>query len=232
MDQPPRKNLGAPKKNDRICGMIGFCQRCHWELPPKIPGPGRCRKWCARCAVIEKKRSMNRSSNAAKARRYREDPVFRGLMLERRRLRDVRAKADLCRWEDDGGVVIPSKDVGPLERRCSQCCEVKPLGWFVKNGSGTLTSACRICRKARRSRSRYLRRARIKGADRIRGLDIRAIGERQNWRCACGCGVVIRYEYHIDHKIPIAKGGEHTLRNLQLMNPLCNLRKGTKMPIF
>lgn len=36
--------------------------------------------------------------------------------------------------------------------------------------------------------------------------------------------------YHIDHIIPLSKGGEHQLHNLVLSCPTCNLKKGNKDP--
>lgn len=52
--------------------------------------------------------------------------------------------------------------------------------------------------------------------------------ERQRWLCACGCGRSLYLGYHIDHVVPIARGGAHELANLQLLAPICNLRKGAR----
>lgn len=38
-------------------------------------------------------------------------------------------------------------------------------------------------------------------------------------------------KYHIDHYIPLSKGGEHTLSNLVISCPTCNLKKNAKDPI-
>jgi 5-methylcytosine-specific restriction endonuclease McrA len=37
-------------------------------------------------------------------------------------------------------------------------------------------------------------------------------------------------DVHVDHVIPLAKGGPHTYENLQILPALANKRKGTKLP--
>jgi hypothetical protein len=37
-------------------------------------------------------------------------------------------------------------------------------------------------------------------------------------------------KYHIDHKVPFSKGGDNSLRNLEVRDKHDNLRKGNKMP--
>jgi 5-methylcytosine-specific restriction endonuclease McrA len=64
--------------------------------------------------------------------------------------------------------------------------------------------------------------------ERITAADLRLIGERQGWRCGCGCGRVIRHEYHVDHKVALSRGGAHVRANLQLLAAICNLKKGSR----
>jgi 5-methylcytosine-specific restriction endonuclease McrA len=56
------------------------------------------------------------------------------------------------------------------------------------------------------------------------------IGDAQKWRCAI-CGTGIRDGYHVDHIMPIARGGKHEPRNIQLLCESCNVRKNAKDPI-
>lgn len=57
---------------------------------------------------------------------------------------------------------------------------------------------------------------------------IKAKGKLQNWQCAyCKCD--ISKSYHVDHIIPLSKGGEHAAENVQLTCPSCNVRKSNKL---
>lgn len=44
------------------------------------------------------------------------------------------------------------------------------------------------------------------------------------------CGVDCAKVYHVDHVVPLSKGGTHTLDNLCIACPTCNLRKNAMMP--
>ena len=45
------------------------------------------------------------------------------------------------------------------------------------------------------------------------------------------CNVKLNEDFHIDHYIPIKKGGTHELSNLVISCKTCNLKKHTKDPI-
>ena len=50
----------------------------------------------------------------------------------------------------------------------------------------------------------------------------------QNGLCTyCKCD--IKLKYHVDHIIPLAKGGEHEPSNIQILCPSCNVRKSAKL---
>jgi len=48
--------------------------------------------------------------------------------------------------------------------------------------------------------------------------------------CAC-CGASLADGYHLDHIMPIAKGGQNSDDNVQLLTPTCNLKKKDLDPI-
>lgn len=75
------------------------------------------------------------------------------------------------------------------------------------------------------------RRARIVSAEGSHTPeDIRWLENTQKMRCAC-CSTKLSQGYHIDHIVPLARGGSNDRRNLQLLCPPCNLSKSHKDPI-
>jgi 5-methylcytosine-specific restriction endonuclease McrA len=78
------------------------------------------------------------------------------------------------------------------------------------------------------------RRAKVAGTGgRHSTKDIESLLKMQKGRCANpSCKKDIkRGGYHIDHIIPVSKGGSNSARNLQLLCPVCNHRKHAKHPI-
>lgn len=37
-------------------------------------------------------------------------------------------------------------------------------------------------------------------------------------------------DWHLEHKVPLSKGGEHSYRNTAVSHPACNLSKGARLP--
>lgn len=77
------------------------------------------------------------------------------------------------------------------------------------------------------------RRARISLAPVVETITQRQIDNlfvKQRGRCAaCKKPMTL---YHMDHIKPLAKGGEHTIRNMQLLHPECNIRKADHDPVM
>ncbi|MCY4531177.1 MAG: HNH endonuclease [Gammaproteobacteria bacterium] len=53
--------------------------------------------------------------------------------------------------------------------------------------------------------------------------------EQQHGRCAFRwCGASLDEGYHVDHIVPLSRGGTHEPGNVQLLCPRCNISKGAK----
>lgn len=75
------------------------------------------------------------------------------------------------------------------------------------------------------------RRARIAGASgSYNKLDIAWLMFEQNGLCVSCRTPFVESGYHVDHIMPISKGGANSRENLQLLCPTCNRRKGAKHP--
>lgn len=75
-----------------------------------------------------------------------------------------------------------------------------------------------------------VRRGNINGRERLPRGTVSRIGDAQRWRCAI-CRRSIRKRFQADHVEPVTRGGRHEGRNIQLLCPTCNMRKGAKDPI-
>ena len=59
---------------------------------------------------------------------------------------------------------------------------------------------------------------------------INSLKKTQKHKCI-NCKKSIKIDMHIDHIIPIAKGGSNDIKNIQLLCPKCNIKKGKIDPI-
>lgn len=72
-------------------------------------------------------------------------------------------------------------------------------------------------------------RKRENGCTLTRGLTSRLF-KLQRGKCPC-CGKPLGKDYHIDHKKPLALGGQNVDSNIQLLRAICNMQKGAKDPV-
>ncbi len=55
--------------------------------------------------------------------------------------------------------------------------------------------------------------------------------EMQRWKCAVCAHSIKKGGYHLDHIMPLARGGTNHRENLQVLCPACNLSKSAKHPV-
>lgn len=105
---------------------------------------------------------------------------------------------------------------------------------YRERNAEKVASSRRAWKEANPSRVREYastRRAHMRGTGgRLQKGTVKMLLEKQKMKCAC-CKTSIKNGYHVDHIIPLAKGGSHQARNIQLLCPNCNLSKGAKHPI-
>lgn len=78
--------------------------------------------------------------------------------------------------------------------------------------------------------ARQRRRAALANAEGTHtAADIQAQYKRQHGRCYW-CGEKVGKSYHVDHVIPLSRGGTNWPDNLVIACPTCNTSKGAKLP--
>ena len=78
---------------------------------------------------------------------------------------------------------------------------------------------------------KHKRRARLLAGGALSRDIVERLKALQRGMCAgCGCNLS-KSGQHIDHIVPLAKGGANTDDNVQLLCPPCNLAKNAKHPI-
>jgi len=137
----------------------------------------------------------------------RKDPEYLKLMAERARLQrqknpEYTKKMNAKRRADN-----PEKE----RQRCRE--------WFAKN-------------PGKRVAYQQNRAAKLRSLTGNVSPDIRdRLIKLQKSRCAC-CGIKLdKVAIHLDHIIPVTKGGPHDDKNLQVLCQPCNNKKYNKHPI-
>lgn len=93
--------------------------------------------------------------------------------------------------------------------------------WYVANRESVYARA-KFARHARRARIRS-----AKGNFTIK--DVEAQFARQKGKCYY-CGSKVGDTYHVDHIVPLSRGGSNGPENIVIACPPCNLSKGNKLP--
>ena len=102
--------------------------------------------------------------------------------------------------------------------------------WYVKNRAYSLAKK-RAWEKAHpyaQKEWHSTRRARIKNA-RTGSIDYVAILGRDCGLCGLCQRPVAPHDLSFDHIMPLARGGAHSMENLQVAHVLCNTKKGVKV---
>ena len=79
-------------------------------------------------------------------------------------------------------------------------------------------------------KSSALRRARKSGAARTEHVDSLVVLESHNYICEICGESVDPLDFHVDHIVPLSRGGDHSYANTQPAHPFCNISKGSKLP--
>lgn len=146
----------------------------------------------------------------------------------------------------------------PQERMCRSCLVEYPATaeYFVVRSKGKIGNICKGCAALRAKeyrqrniefRHEYEREWRRNNPDKVRAAihkrraqkqhvggafteaDVKAQYDKQHGECYY-CHKKVGGDYHIDHYIPIARGGSNSADNIVIACPSCNFSKRNKLP--
>ena len=211
---------GKPVRHGTAAGYANHGCRCDECREWKREDSRRYRE-ANRDAVLERKRryrEANRDAVRECDRRWYE--ANRDAVRERKRRR-YEANRDAVRERHRRYYEANRDAVRERHRR-----------WREANREAAL-ECDRRWREANRDRVRthYANRRARKRAAHIETVDYQEIYQRDNWTCQL-CGVDLKDrpgEIHVDHIVPLARGGLHYRANLWTTCQTCNLSKGAKL---
>lgn len=160
-------------------------------------------------AIREYRREMAAAINARRKARYAVNPTARKKNVER-----------ALRWYEKNKEFVSGKGRTYYAENRER---VRPRIYAYQKAHPQKTKLlARIC--ANRRRARMLNA----GGDYTR-QDIERLLGLQKCKCA-NCRTSLKRGYHIDHKVPVAKGGSNHPSNIELLCKPCNLAKAAKLP--
>lgn len=195
--------------------------------------------YCRECTRKRTNEWLDRNREALNAKRraqYAENPEPIKKVMHNRYWRDPEARrADTARWREEN----PEKRKETSRNsyiKNAESRKAKAKAYRLANRDKCLATS-RVCGKRHyeKNKDKYYARAIARRAMKsgARGSLSRGIRKRlfaEKGRECVYCGTELGRSAHLDHIIPLAKGGAHTDDNVQLLCPDCNLSKGAKMP--
>lgn len=192
---------------------------------------------CKNGHISERRVSSTRclACHAAYGVRYRASPAFNEAPREKSRLRTAewRNSAAGKAWTSRYTVARWSQKKTDPEFLDKQRAAVRAWQRANPDKKKSLDAAWRLANKDKpefkeKQRVRALNRIALKRAavGNYSIADVRSIYGQQDGLCACGCGSPLDGgKFHIDHIVPLSRGGSNWPANIQLLSPQCNLSK-------
>lgn len=179
----------------------------HGHIEDRLTSDGKCRE-CGN----EKVRARDRESENARMREARaRDPEAAREKDRQYRLENLEERRAYERaWSAANPDKIKAKhrkryDADP-DKQKARCA---PYG--------------RVTQARRRSRAR-------ESSEHYTLADVESLYDKQHGNCAA-CHSKLNGVYHVDHVIPLKRGGNNSRRNIQILCPPCNMEKSAKDPI-
>ena len=124
---------------------------------------------------------------------------------------------------------LKKENTRPNRYDCAVCHREREFQRGRANGAAPLIRLTREEKLAQRRKWQHTRNAK-KLEQFIEVVDPLVVYNRDKGICGICHKIVSIDDYHIDHIIPLSKGGEHSYNNVQLAHSKCNLHKWANVP--
>ena len=216
------------------------CNKCEEVLPPSsfYYANNRPNNYCKEC----KKQGIKNSPSQVKAREIVEQNKKKKALETKtcKRCGETSLKSNWPRSPSGAMAVTCCRQKERHERDkliasgksiCTSCKKIKTLDRFTLDKKSRPHSWCKDCQKAYASNSGSREKRQKQIEETSDGtLDKNVIGSLfgRHKNCPC-CGVDMkRNDKHLDHIIPLSKGGKHSISNVMILCSSCNLSKSNK----
>ena len=187
--------------------------------PEELRRKGRAdrQRWLA-SRTPEQRRATRERENAARRARYAADPARRAKIAADNRVHLESPEARERKREYERAYYQQNR-----ERM-----DAAATAWRKQHPdrSRAIGKASRTRRPDSQRNATARRRARLLGAGRVERVDRRVVLELSNGVCGICGHVVDPARFHVDHVVPLSRGGDHSYENTQAAHPTCNRRKG------
>lgn len=144
-------------------------------------------------------------------------------------------KCSKCLFEKDLDEFSPRAGTNKRMSQCRQCDAKRQRGIRASGRSIGYDGVPRLAIKPRIKLSKSECSKNYDARKKSAKSDIHKSRVLKNWIdsqekiciwCHCECSS----NFHVDHIVPLSRGGHHKLNNLAISCPTCNMRKGAKLP--
>ncbi|QOJ33910.1 MAG: HNH endonuclease [Nitrospira sp.] len=78
---------------------------------------------------------------------------------------------------------------------------------------------------------KYKRKQRTVTSNHLTAAQLAVLRMRQGGRCYWCCCELVECRTHLDHVLPLSRGGAHSLENVRFSCQSCNIAKGARHPL-
>lgn len=220
------KSTGDYYKNSRTKdGLYHCCKKCHNKRTGDWSKRNRDRNAAnARARRSKDPESARAYSRSYYAMAYSKDEAYLAAARERSaKWREANKATAFDRWK-------------AFRDRHKEKLSAKDRAYYVKHRA-LIQARTRAYQDANPDKKRLhsrvtanRRRKAVLASDVHYGVnDVERLKKLQRNKCA-NCGKSLKNGFHVDHRIPLAKGGDNGPMNIELLCPTCNISKGAKLP--